>query len=125
MEYTFNKPKVFLSHSKKDIEFIRRLDSDLRLCNIETWLDEVDIPHGKSWQDSIFEYGIPTCDAIIAYLTENSIESPVVKKEIDVALLQSLRDSNIAFLPYVNKNELRIKLRPDIQSLQTKEWNDL
>jgi hypothetical protein len=124
MEYTFNKPKVFLSHSKKDVDFIRRLDSDLRLCNIETWLDEVDIPHGKSWQDSIFEFGIPTCDAIIAYLTENSIESPVVKKEIDVALLQSLRDSNIAFLPYVNKNELRVKLRPDIQSLQTKEWNN-
>src|SRR5688572_8847985 len=107
MEYTLNKPKVFLSHSKRDIDFIRRLDSDLRLCNIETWLDEVDIPHGKSWQDSIFEYGIPTCDAIIAYLTENSIESPVVRKEIDVALLQTLRDSNIAFLPYVNKSELR------------------
>ncbi len=124
MEYIFNKPKVFLSHSKKDIEFIKRLDGDLRHCNIETWFDEVEIPHGKSWQSSIFEYGIPTCDAIIVYLTEHSIESPVVRKEIDVALLQNLSDSNIAFLPYVNKNELRAKLRPDIQSLQTKEWND-
>jgi len=124
MEYVFNKPKVFLSHSKKDIDFIKRLDGDLRLCNIETWFDEVEIQHGKSWQSSIFEYGIPTCDAIIVYLTEHSIESPVVRKEIDVALLQNLSDSNIAFLPYVNKNELRARLRPDIQSLQTKEWND-
>jgi hypothetical protein len=124
MEYIFNKPKVFLSHSKKDIEFIKRLDGDLRHCNIETWFDEVEIPHGKSWQSSIFEYGIPTCDAIIVYLTEHSIESPIVRKEIDVALLQNLSDSNIAFLPYVNKNELRAKLRPDIQSLQTKEWNE-
>ena len=124
MEERINKPKVFLSHSKKNSEFIEKLASDLRKCQIEPWLDTDQIRLGKSWQDSIFEYGLPTCDAVIVYFTEISIQSSVVKKEIDVALLQNLKDNNIAFLPCVNDEKLRLELRPDIQALQVPEWND-
>lgn len=124
MNERINKPKVFLSHSKKNIEFIERLANDLRKSLIEPWLDTDEIRHGKSWQDSIFELGLPTCDAIIVYFTELSIQSSVVKKEMDVGLLQNLKDNNIAFLPYVSDEKLRIELRPDIQALQVPEWND-
>lgn len=119
-----NKPRVFLSHSKKNSVFIERLADDLRRCQIEPWIDTLEIRHGKSWQDAIFQYGLPTCDAVIVYFTELSLQSLVVKKEMDVALLQNLKDSNVAFLPYVNKEEIRGSLRPDIQALQTPEWND-
>ena len=34
-----NKPRVFLSHSNKDKEFIHRLYEDLSLCQIEPWRD--------------------------------------------------------------------------------------
>jgi len=118
-----NKPKVFLSHSKKDAEFIHRLCKDLRLCQIEPWLDSQEIRHGQPWLDAIFESGIPTCDAILIYLTENSIESPVVKKEIDASIIKKLNESHVAFLPYVSKEILRDQLRLDIQALQTLEWN--
>jgi hypothetical protein len=118
-----NKPKVFLSHSKKDAEFIHRLCKDLRLCQIEPWLDSQEIRHGQPWLDAIFESGIPTCDAILIYLTENSIESPVVKKEIDASIIKKLKESHVAFLPYVSKEILRDQLRLDIQALQTLEWN--
>lgn len=124
MEQRLGKPKVFLSHSKKNVDFIEKLDDDLRKCQIDTWLDTVEIRHGKSWQDSIFQYGLPTCDAVIVYFTELSIQSPVVKKEMDVALLQNLKDNNVAFLPYVSNEKLREKLRPDIQALQVPEWNN-
>lgn len=124
MESIYSKPRVFLSHSKKNSEFIEKLADDFRKCQIEPWIDTVEIRHGKSWQDSIFQYGLPTCDAVIVYFTELSIQSPVVKKEMDVALLQNLKDNNVAFLPYVNNEELRISLRPDIQALQVPEWNN-
>ena len=124
MEERINRPKVFLSHSQKNSDFIEKLDSDLRKCQIDTWLFTVDIRHGKSWQDSIFESGIPTCDAVLVYLTEASIQSAVVKKEIDVALIQNLKDNNIAFLPYVDNAKFRTELRPDIQALQVPEWNN-
>ncbi|RPJ76808.1 MAG: toll/interleukin-1 receptor domain-containing protein [Alphaproteobacteria bacterium] len=124
METLFNKPRVFLSHSKRNVEFIEKLAADLQKCQIDPWLDSVEIRHGKSWQDSIFEHGLPSCDAIIVYFTEESIQSNVVKKEIDVGLLQNLKDSNIAFLPYVRNENLRTELRPDLQALQVPEWND-
>ena len=83
----FNKPKIFLSHSKKDIDFIKKVKHDFDYCKIDTWLDEIDIQHGESWLDQIFENGMPTCNAVLVYITENSISSPMVKKEIDSAII--------------------------------------
>lgn len=124
MEERINKPRVFLSHSKKNVDFIENLANDLRKCQIDPWLDTDQIRHGKSWQDSIFEYGLPTCDAVLVYFTEISIQSAVVKQEMDVGLLQNLKDNNIAFLPYVSEEKLRSQLRPDIQARQVLEWNE-
>jgi len=118
-----NKPRVFLSHSKKDKEFIHRLCKDLRSCQIEPWLDSQEIRHGQPWLDEIFESGIPTCDAILVYLTENSVGSPMVRKEIDASILEKLKESHVAFLPYVSMGILRDQLRLDIQALQTPIWN--
>lgn len=119
-----NRPRVFLSHSKADAAFVSRLYDDFRQCQIDPWYDSIDIRHGEPWLDAIFEGGIPTCDCILVYLTEHSIESTMVKKEIDASLIQKLKDGRIGLLPYVSIASLREKLRPDIQSLQIPEWND-
>lgn len=118
-----NRPRVFLSHSKADTAFISKVCDDLRQCQIDPWLDSVDIRHGEPWLDAIFEGGISTCDCIIVYLTEDSINSTMVKKEIDASVIQKLKDVKVGLLPYVSKGSLRAILRPDIQSLQIPEWN--
>ncbi|MBC8550456.1 MAG: toll/interleukin-1 receptor domain-containing protein [Candidatus Brocadiales bacterium] len=118
-----NKPIVFLSHSKKDIPFIDKLASDLRKCQIECWLDSEEIRAGKPWLKVIFEDGIPTCDVVIVYLTENSIQSKMVKKEIDASLIEQLSENGVSFIPYVNNAKLRDELRSDIRTLQCLEWN--
>lgn len=119
-----NKPRAFLSHSKIDKHFIEKLAADLRKCQIDYWLDTEEIRDGKSWLKVIFEDGIPTCDVVIVYLTENSIQSKMVEKEIDATLIEQLSEKGIAFLPYISKAALRESLRVDIRSLQCKEWND-
>ncbi len=119
-----NKPRVFLSHSRVDVGFIQRVHDDLRGCQIDPWLDSQEIRAGQPWLDAIFESGIPTCDCVLVYLTESSIESNMVKKEIDASIIRKLRDSKIAFLPYVSRTEIRDKLRVDLQSLQVPEWNE-
>jgi hypothetical protein len=124
MDYLRNRPRVFLSHSKADIGFIERAGNDLRGCQIEPWLDSQEIRAGQPWLDAIFESGIPTCDCVFVYLTESSIDSTMVKKEIDAGIIRKLRDSQIAFLPYVSRAELRDKLRTDLQTLQVPEWNE-
>ncbi|MCI5166037.1 MAG: toll/interleukin-1 receptor domain-containing protein [Candidatus Electrothrix sp. GM3_4] len=124
MNERLNKPRVFLSHSKKDAELIRRLYDDLRRCQIEPWLDEIDIRPGKPWLDAIFEEGIPTCDCVFIYLTENSVSSAMVKKELDAAVLGQLEDNKIALLPYVSSGAVRASLRADIRSLQVPALNE-
>jgi hypothetical protein len=119
-----NRPKVFLSHSSIDKPFINQLNEDLRKCKIDTWLDTEEIRDGRSWMKVIFEDGIPACDAVIVYLTENSIGSKMVKKELDVALLHQLENNGIAVLPYVSNVGVRSHLRPDLQTLQCRVWNE-
>lgn len=124
MRERINKPRVFLSHSRLDVPFIERIETDFRRCQIDSWRDQNEIRDGRPWLESIFEDGIPTCDAILAYFTDNALNSQMVAKEVDSAILRRLHDSNIAFLPYVDVGETRAKLRLDIQTLQTREWNE-
>lgn len=118
------KPKVFISHSKKDIEFIDKIVHDLRYCFIDTWFDEIDIRHGESWLNEIFENGLPACDAVLVYISESALSSPMVMKEIDAGILQKLKDNKVGFLPYINDSALRTQLRSDLESLQILEWNE-
>lgn len=124
MRERVNKPRAFLSHSSLDVSFIGRIENDLKNCQIESWRDRNEIRDGQRWQHVIFEEGLPTCDVIIGYFTENSLTSDMVAKEVDAAQLRQLQDNGIAFLPYVNKEEIRGKLRLDIQSLHCRIWND-
>lgn len=124
MKDRVSKPKVFLSHSSLDKEFINKLAGDLRKCQIDPWVDVEEIRDGSPWLKVIFEDGMPACDAILAYFTENSLSSNMVAKEIDAAQIRQLEDAGVSFLPYVNDTTLRGKLRIDIQSLQCREWNE-
>jgi hypothetical protein len=119
-----NQPKVFLSHSSLDKPFIERVAKDLSKYKINYWLDTEEIRDGRPWLKVIFEDGLATCDAVLVYLTENSLKSKMVEKEMDATLVEQLGESNISVLPYVSKAALRGRLRPDIRSLQIREWNE-
>jgi hypothetical protein len=123
MDARLNKPRVFLSHSKTDKKFIERIHRDLRKCQIEPWLDSEDIRHGESWLEAIFQDGISACDCVMVYFSEASLDSEMVKKEIDAGILKQLKEKNISFLPYVESAEIRQKMRPDLQALQAPVWN--
>lgn len=124
MKEKINKPRVFLSYASEDVAFIERVENDLRKCQIKPWRDRNEIRHGQAWQESIFEEGLPTCDVVVAYFTDNSLSSGMVAKEVDAAQIRQLKDSGILFAPYVNRSETRSKLRLDIQTLQCPVWND-
>lgn len=124
MDSLKNKPSVFLSYSRKDEAFINKIYESLKECLIEPWMDTHNIRHGESWLDAIFESGIPTCDCVLIYLTETSIESPMVKKEINAGALSNLKDKHVGFLPYISDESLRCRLRRDIQGIQTPVWNN-
>src|ERR1041385_2325508 len=111
-------PKVFLSHSKLNKTFIEKVYDVLKKCQIDPWLDTEEIRAGKPWLKVIFEEGIPKCDAVLVYFTSESLSSAMVSKEVDASLIHSMNNSNIGFLPFVESESVRTKLRSDIQTLQ-------
>jgi len=124
MKERVNKPRAFLSYASEDEALIERVEHDLRNCQIEPWRDRREIRDGRPWLESIFEEGLPTCDVIIAYFTENSLSSGMVAKEVDAAQIRQLADSGISFLPYVNRSETRGQMRIDLQALHCRVWNN-
>lgn len=118
------KPRVFLSHSKKDVDFIRRLDADLRGTQCETWIDDIELRPGQPWLDQIFGSGIPSCEIVLCYYTENSAKSAVFMQELDARLIERLHNSRVTLLLYVSRAELRPHLRLDLQRLQVPEINE-
>lgn len=124
MKESLRKPRVFLSHSKKDVEFIKRLDADLRSCQCEIWIDEIEIRHGKPWLDEIFSAGIPSCEIVLCYITSNSVQSVMVRQEIDARLIERMQNEHVTILPYVSSEDIRSQLRSDLQSLQIPVLND-
>lgn len=111
------KPKIFLSHSKEDKKIIKRIANDLRSCSINSWFDEWEIPPGESIKKKIFEEGIPNCDAFFIYLSEASLSSYWVEKELDAATFQEAESQHSILLPFVEKEDVRNELPLDLKSI--------
>lgn len=117
------KPKVFLSHSKKDRIFIEKVANDLKKCGIESWYDDWEIQPGESIRNKIFKEGISSCDLFFTYLTKHSISSSWVIKELDAAFTHELKlGSNFTIL-FVDEDQSRELLPIDLRSLNIPAFN--
>ena len=112
------KPRVFLSHSKKDREYIEQLATDLRSARIDVWYDDWEIPPGTSLRAKIFEEGITECDLFFIYLTKNSRDSSWVRWELDAAFVLELEKIGGFIAIFVDSDDTRQSLSPDLRSLR-------
>jgi len=89
---------VFLSHNSVDKPFVRRLATDLDIQGIRCWLDEAEIKVGESLVEKIRE-GIDATTYVIVVLSPDSIKSPWVQREVDVAINQEIFGRKVKILP--------------------------
>ena len=76
--------KVFVSYSRKDIEFARRLTDELRKSDLDFWIDWEGIPPTVDWWNEI-EKGIEEADIFLFLISPDSAKSKVCGQEIDTA----------------------------------------
>ena len=76
---------VFISHSSKDKPFVMKLAIDLINSNFPIWIDSWEIELGDSLLDKIYK-AIDDSFYLIIVLSNNSIQSDWVKKELNLAL---------------------------------------
>ncbi len=75
---------VFISYSRQDRDYARKLADSLRARGLVAWIDEADIPGGAEWQKTI-EENIIRCAAFVVIMTPAAEKSPWVKNELLLA----------------------------------------
>lgn len=76
--------KVFLSHTRIDKPFVRKLAADLRNHGHTVWIDEAEINIGDTLIGKIRE-GLDSVDYVAVILSKASIQSEWVRKELEIA----------------------------------------
>ena len=92
------KVVAFLSHSSTDKPFARRLSADLVQAGIDVWLDEQTILVGDSITEKIGQ-GLAKSDFFVIILSEKSVQSEWVRKELNRAIVQEVESKRVTVLP--------------------------
>jgi len=82
--------KVFISYSRKNIEFAKKLTGELQKSNLDFWVDWEGIPPTVDWWREI-EKGIEEADAFLFLISPDSAASKVCGQEIDHAVKNAKR----------------------------------
>jgi hypothetical protein len=81
---------VFLSHASKDLAFVSEIDRLLKDAGIPSWMAAVEIEPGANYADSIFKT-LSLARACVVFLTEDSIASEHVRREVNIAIDQKIK----------------------------------
>src|SRR5512144_1900784 len=87
--------QLFISYSRKDIDFVRKLAGDLEADGYDVWWDVSDLRGGDDWL-RLIPAAIESSDFFIIVLSPNAIASEWVKREYTQAL--SLRKKIIPIM---------------------------
>jgi hypothetical protein len=82
--------QLFISYSRKDTEFARRLTESFAAQNMEAWVDWQDIPPSVDWFKEI-EKGIEETDVFIFIISPDSVQSKVCAEEVAHAIKNGKR----------------------------------
>jgi len=77
--------KIFISYSRRDITFVRKLAGDLEKLGYDVWWDVSDLRGGDDWVRNIPE-AIEASEYFLVVLSPNSLISEWVRKEYTQAL---------------------------------------
>ncbi len=75
---------IFISYSRRDLEFVTRLHQELSNRGLSAWFDKENISLADHWRTSIAE-GIRDCKVFVLVLSPDSTASVNVRKEVDLA----------------------------------------
>ena len=76
--------QVFISYSRRDVDVVEDIVTQLEAAGIQVWLDREAIKPGQQWRKQIVE-AIDTAEAFVLNLSPNSGASDNVLKELNLA----------------------------------------
>ncbi|MBD2459647.1 TIR domain-containing protein [Oscillatoria sp. FACHB-1407] len=82
--------EVFISYSRRDREFVIKLDNALRQTGRASWIDWSDIQPAEDWWKAI-ERGIESASNFVFIISPDSITSKVCRQELEYGLEHNKR----------------------------------
>lgn len=89
---------VFISYDSRDQQFAERLHSDLAARGVRTWFAPSDVKIGDRFRTEIDE-AIRVHDKLLVILSENSIKSPWVEHEVEIAFERERGSNKVTLFP--------------------------
>jgi acyl-coenzyme A thioesterase PaaI-like protein len=93
-------PRVFVSHSSADKDFVRVLVGELKDAGVDVWFDEQQLKPGDSIVAGV-SAGLTDSDYLLIVLSENSVNSKWVTAELNAAMMHQLSDGGTTVIPVV------------------------
>lgn len=109
------KDFVFISYSRKDRDFVDRLEKDLRAVGVQTWRDIDEISPGQNWESAISD-AINRADVLLHVSSSNSVNSKWIHLELMAGISKKKK-----VIPVIIDDKGAEEL-PDY--LQTIQWVD-
>jgi len=107
---------VFISYSRKDADFMRRLHAALSAQQRDVWVDWEDIPLTANWWQEICA-AIEAADTFIFIISPDSIASEVCRSEIEHAV-----QNNKRFIPLLYRDISGVDKNLIHRAVQAHNW---
>ncbi|MEQ9622173.1 toll/interleukin-1 receptor domain-containing protein, partial [Coleofasciculus chthonoplastes] len=108
---------VFISYSRADSDFARKLNDELQLQGKRTWFDQESIASGADFAQEI-NGGIQACDNFLFILSPRSVNSPYCKDEVEYAA-----GLNKRFVTVLHRAVNSDELHPELAKVQWIDFN--
>jgi CHASE2 domain-containing sensor protein len=106
---------VFISYSRADSEFVRKLNDGLQIQNKTTWFDQESIASGVDFQREIYK-GIESSNNFLFIISPSAIASPYCADEVEYA-----KKLNKRIVTVLHRKVDPVELHPVLKSVQ---WID-
>jgi WD40 repeat protein len=107
-----SRARVFVSYSRADLDFVRRMRELLARDGRDVWVDLDDIPSSAEWQREI-DAGIDAADVVIVVLSPDWVASGPCRAELERALSGGKR-----LVPVLRHTVDQSQVPPELASIQ-------
>ena len=97
--------KIFLSYSRKQLEFAQRIHSELKEHNI--WIDIFEVEAGDEIIESVSK-ALEDSHIFIIILSKDSLKSNWVSNELRIAITKRIEDSNYRVIPVLFDKNIKV-----------------
>lgn len=107
---------VFISYSRRDSDFVRRIHDRLAETGRDVWVDWEDIPPTANWWQEICT-AIEAADTFVFVISPDSVQSQVCRDEVQYAV-----DNNKRFVPLLYRELAEMGAGQIHPAIHTHNW---